>query len=99
TWPTDGRRLGIGGGYQAPTTVKYDVFAAQAAASAAAAGGGLEAFTERPGRAQIMHVNENQDVAGIRAYRTSAGGRTYRILRGDFHRHTDISNDGSGDGS
>jgi hypothetical protein len=27
------------------------------------------------------------------------GGAEYRILRGDFHRHTDISNDGAGDGS
>ena len=26
-------------------------------------------------------------------------GVTYRILRGDFHRHTEISGDGAGDGS
>ena len=99
-WPTDGRKLGaVGGGYQAPTMVKYDVFAAAASAGTPPGPAELAPFREAPGRPQIMHPNEKQDVAQVRAYRTSAGGHTYRILRGDFHRHTDISNDGSGDGS
>jgi hypothetical protein len=46
-----------------------------------------------------VHPNERDDVARIRAYRISQGGKTYRILRGDLHRHTDISQDGVGDGS
>jgi hypothetical protein len=54
---------------------------------------------ERASNPQNIHPNEKQDVARIRAYRTTAGGTTYRILRGDFHRHTEISFDGSGDGS
>jgi hypothetical protein len=99
TWPNDGRKLGrTNPGYQSATMIKYDVFAAQASAPPADTGA-LEVYTERPVRAQMMHPNERDDVARVRAYRTSAGGRTYRILRGDFHRHTEISNDGSGDGS
>jgi hypothetical protein len=42
--------------------------------------------------------NENEDVRRVRAYRYSIGGRQYRILRGDFHRHTELSGDGAGDG-
>jgi hypothetical protein len=98
-WPNDGRKLGnTSANYQAPTVVKYDVFTAQASAPLTAPGE-LAPFIERPGRPQIMHPTEKEDVARIRGYRVSAGGQTYRILRGDFHRHTDISNDGSGDGS
>lgn len=46
-----------------------------------------------------MHPNETEDTAAIRAYRYEAGGRSYRILRGDLHRHTDISADGIGEGA
>lgn len=42
---------------------------------------------------------EKQQVAGLRNYAISARGKTYRIYRGDLHRHTDISLDGAGDGS
>jgi len=38
-------------------------------------------------------------VARIRRYRASIGGKTWRIVRGDIHRHTDISWDGNRDGS
>ncbi len=35
----------------------------------------------------------------MRAYRVEAAGKTYRLLRGEFHRHTEISADGGADGS
>jgi len=38
-------------------------------------------------------------VATMRKYRTTLNGKTLRILRGEFHRHTEISSDGGGDGS
>jgi hypothetical protein len=38
-------------------------------------------------------------VQRLRAYRVSLGGTEYRILRGDFHRHTEISSDGLRDGT
>jgi hypothetical protein len=42
---------------------------------------------------------EAEAVKRIRGYRIEAGGKKYRLLRGDFHRHTEISWDGGGDGS
>ncbi len=35
----------------------------------------------------------------MRDYRLTAGGKTYRLLRGDFHRHTEVSMDGGSDGA
>ena len=35
----------------------------------------------------------------IRDYRIEAGGKKYQLLRGEFHRHTEISWDGGPDGS
>jgi len=40
-----------------------------------------------------------EDLSRIRAYRIEAGRKTYRLLRGEFHRHTEISADGGSDGS
>jgi hypothetical protein len=50
-------------------------------------------------RAAPVHAEEPEDVARIRGYRITSGGKTYRILRGDLHRHTELSQDGAGDGS
>jgi hypothetical protein len=46
-----------------------------------------------------VHPREAEQVARIRGYKVEAGGKTYRIYRGDIHRHTDVSIDGAGDGS
>jgi hypothetical protein len=59
-------------------------------------------FVER--RAEVVavkpvHPREKEQVARVRGYKVEAGGKTYRIYRGDMHRHTDISGDGMGDGS
>ncbi len=44
---------------------------------------------------------EPRDIAAIRAYRTTLGQQTLRIVRGDLHRHTELSQDtgGVGDGT
>jgi hypothetical protein len=59
----------------------------------------LDPFLDSFGRDRPVHTNEADDVARIRAYRTSQETGALRILRGDFHRHTEISGDGGGDGS
>ncbi|HEY3835556.1 MAG TPA: DUF3604 domain-containing protein, partial [Bryobacteraceae bacterium] len=46
-----------------------------------------------------VHNNERADVAAIRKYTIQSAGRTYRIYRGDMHRHTDVSQDFKYDGS
>lgn len=59
----------------------------------------LTDFEESAGGAGALPEHEAADVARLRSYRTTVNGATYRIVRGDFHRHTEISGDGAGDGS
>jgi len=46
-----------------------------------------------------IRTAEARDIARMRKYRASIGGKTYQLLRGEFHRHTEISGDGGGDGA
>jgi hypothetical protein len=59
----------------------------------------LAAFTEPPGNAAFLPPGEASDIQRARGYRAQVGNTELRILRGDFHRHTEISPDGAGDGS
>ncbi len=59
----------------------------------------LKAFSEPPANAASIHPHEDVDVQRARAYRISTPAGELRIVRGDFHRHTEISPDGAGDGS
>jgi hypothetical protein len=43
--------------------------------------------------------DEAKAVKRMKSYRVEAGGKKYRLLRGEFHRHTEISWDGGADGS
>jgi len=43
-------------------------------------------------------VAERAAIARCRDYRAKVGGRELQILRGEFHRHTEISGDGGNDG-
>jgi hypothetical protein len=47
----------------------------------------------------VVHPHEIDDLARMRAYRVQSGDKTYRLLRGEFHRHSEISADGAADGS
>lgn len=42
---------------------------------------------------------EDRAVQRMRDYRIDAGGKSLRLLRGEFHRHTEVSWDGGPDGS
>src|SRR5262249_20929015 len=46
-----------------------------------------------------VHAAEPADLERIRGYTIQSGGRSYRIHRGDTHRHTEFSMDGNNDGS
>jgi hypothetical protein len=61
----------------------------------------LSPTSSRAGKEDVppVHTNEAADVARLRDYRIQEGGKTYRLLRGDFHRHTEISQDGGSDGA
>ena len=45
------------------------------------------------------HANELDDIARIRGHRAEVGGKTWKVVRGDLHRHTEISMDGAIDGT
>ena len=45
-------------------------------------------------KARAQGRTEREAVERVRAYRVEAGGRAYRLLRGEFHRHTEFSWDG-----
>lgn len=98
-WTNDNRPL------QAPSFYglipsRHEIFTAAFAAASSPPAPRLGAFTDPEVRsAAPVHPNEREDVARIRGYRATVDGATLRILRGDFHRHTEISSDGSGDGS
>jgi hypothetical protein len=44
-------------------------------------------------------VRQAEAVRRLRSYRLEQAGKRYRLLAGEFHRHTEISWDGGGDGS
>jgi hypothetical protein len=92
TWATDNRAW-PGGAYK-----ELEIYTASLAVTGAAAHvTGGKAITSVAG-AENPNPNESEDVRRVRAYRYSIGGKQYRILRGDFHRHTELSGDGAGDG-
>ena len=79
--------------------VNNDLFVAVLTTPAGAADPAPGAPAAAADAAPPAHPNEASDVARVRAHRVAAGGKTYQLLRGEFHRHTDISPDGGGDGT
>ncbi len=56
----------------------------------------------RPERVVRFHnvaPSEAEDLERIRGYEIASEGKTYKIYRGDTHRHTEFSMDGNNDGS
>lgn len=94
-WMTDGRP------FQTQVPANADVYAASLGPPLAASvtAGALEPFSEPFAEVIPVHTTEAADVQGIRAYTMDAGGKRYRIYRGDMHRHTDVSQDFKYDGS
>ncbi len=91
-WATDNRGW-PGGAYR-----EFEIYTASLPVAGAAArlSGGQPIVAAAP--AANPNPSEAEDLRRIRAYRYSIGGKQYRILRGDFHRHTELSQDGAGDG-
>src|SRR5262249_57029448 len=54
---------------------------------------------ERDAKVVAREEAEAEAVKRIREHRIDVGGKKYRLLRGEFHRHTEISWDGGSDGS
>jgi len=98
-WANDNRPFGPGAGFAEPVPAGYEICAGWLDSPAAPPPASLVEFQEPQARHIPVHPNEAEEVARVRGYRASVGGVTYQIVRGDFHRHTEISGDGAGDGS
>jgi len=96
-WTNDNRLFPAAAGQ--PNRRHNEIDFARVDAASAVRGPALVAFTEPPANAAFLHPREAADIARARAYRVQTGGSELRVLRGDFHRHTEISPDGAGDGS
>jgi len=83
-----------------PNAVNTDIYAAEfALAGESMRALKLTALTaERPAGPSAETKAELDQVTRMRAYRVPVGGQPLRLLRGEFHRHTEISGDGGGDG-
>lgn len=40
---------------------------------------------------EVVHSNEAKDIQRLRTYRLKLAGKTYMLLRGEFHRHTELT--------
>jgi hypothetical protein len=59
----------------------------------------LVPFEQQAIKAAVVHPKEAEDIRRLQAARINTKGKSLRILRGDMHRHTDLSFDGDIDGS
>ncbi|MBI3681828.1 MAG: hypothetical protein HY235_15720 [Acidobacteria bacterium] len=95
-WDTDNRKEGW---WHRPLHQQVHVGKAPAAAEGASLSWGAapQEYRDMP----KSHESEAADLRAIRAYTVSIDGKPHHIVRGDFHRHTELSWDGGGgnDGS
>jgi hypothetical protein len=87
------------GDESARSWVNNDVFVSALIPPAGAAAPTPGDLASAPQKTAPAHPDETEDVARMRNHRIKAGGKTYQLLRGEFHRHTEISADGGGDGA
>ncbi|MEK7406863.1 MAG: DUF3604 domain-containing protein [Acidobacteriota bacterium] len=93
-WPTDNRD------FEEFLFEHADVYAGcLPALPGAPAGPKLKARTIPQLKVNPVHAREGEDLARIRQYAIESGGNSYRIYRGDTHRHTEFSMDGNNDGT
>ncbi len=76
-----------------------NLFTARIRVEGAVAPAKLEAIAaEKPAEPLPLIRDERQAIAAIRDYRVNLNGENLRVWRGEFHRHTELSPDGGGDG-
>ena len=90
-WPTDNRAMGY-----AHRPLRQAVYAGMLPASHSS-----EPALKNPAPPQqldvkVGHADEPANLRAIRAYSAAVGGKPLHIVRGDFHRHTELSWDGGG---
>ncbi len=93
TWPTDNRESG---NYHRP--LRQQVYAGRLQAATEAAPPVLKASVpEPPLEPKPGHADEPSNLRDIRGYTAMVDGQPLHIVRGDFHRHTELSWDRGGE--
>lgn len=83
-----------------PDSINGDIYAAEMVVKDSPQPAQLKAVAMETVSAPDPEAHPERDqVAMMRNYRASLGSEQLGVLRGEFHRHTDLSYDGSGDGS
>ena len=90
-WPTDNRAMGY-----AHRPLRQQVYAGILPASSTSEPALKNPAPPEPVEAKLGHANEPADLRAIRAYTATVAGKPLHIVRGDFHRHTELSWDGGG---
>jgi hypothetical protein len=96
-WPTDDRSEGY---YHRP--LRQEIYSGTVPAPAAVSGApAWKTSPDEAVEAKAGHASEPEDLKAIRTYTAPVEGKPHHIVRGDFHRHTELSWDGGGaqDGS
>jgi hypothetical protein len=94
-----GGQRGRGGAPGLPDAVNSDVYAAEMRVPPTAQAAKLTpAAPAAVAAADPAAAPERQQVGMMRSYKARLGGEQVQVLRGEFHRHTDLSLDGAGDG-
>ena len=90
-WPTDNRTTAY-----AHRPIRGEAWVGKLVPAGAAPQPTLEALALEEVAVKAWHPNEAADLDAMRGYRTTVHGRPVQIVRGDFHRHTELSWDGGG---
>ena len=88
-----------GGGRRPSDSINSDLYAAEIETGTVSGDPKLTALTvgkPAPSAAEVRA--EGEQVALMRGYRAPVAGRNLRLMRGEFHRHTEMSGDGGNDG-
>ncbi len=78
-----------------------DLFASVLGVGESTKPGAMNLVASRPAPAadkESVHPNEGEDIARMRAFRVEVGGKSLRLLRGEFHRHTELTSHRDQDG-
>ena len=96
TWPTDNRRENL-----LTRPLRNEIYVARTDSAPRPSRVALNDPVVPSVEAQRGHASEPEDLAAIRGYRVAIRGREMQIVRGDLHRHTELSWDAGGtiDGS
>jgi hypothetical protein len=82
-----------------PEVIDNQVYASVVALPGRGGAPQLLAHEAGPNPASPEVAAENEAVRRMRGHKIAAGGKTYHLYRGEYHRHTEISWDGGADGA